>query len=50
MAGARWRDSPVESIALPSDITDSSEQLVEAMGLDGCSMVEFRRDRDGRRC
>jgi predicted ATP-grasp superfamily ATP-dependent carboligase len=37
-----------ESIALPSDITDSSEQLVEAMGLDGCSMVEFRRDRDGR--
>ena len=33
---------------LPPDITDSSERLVEAMDLDGCSMVEFRRDRDGR--
>jgi len=37
-----------ESIPLLPDITDSSERLVEAMELDGCAMVEFRRDRDGR--
>src|SRR5262249_28278261 len=33
-----------ESVPLPADITESSEHLVEAMELDGCSMVEFRRD------
>jgi predicted ATP-grasp superfamily ATP-dependent carboligase len=37
-----------ESIPLAPDITDTSELLVEAMDLDGCSMVEFRRDREGR--
>jgi predicted ATP-grasp superfamily ATP-dependent carboligase len=37
-----------ESIPLAPDITESSERLVDAMDLDGCSMVEFRRDRDGR--
>jgi predicted ATP-grasp superfamily ATP-dependent carboligase len=37
-----------ESIPLATDITDRSERLIEAMDLDGCSMVEFRRDRDGR--
>ena len=37
-----------ESIPLREDITASSERLVEAMGLEGCSMVEFRRDRYGR--
>jgi len=37
-----------ESIPLASDITDRSEVLVEAMEVDGCSMVEFRRDREGR--
>jgi len=37
-----------ESVPLPADITESSEHLVEAMELDGCSMVEFRRDDAGR--
>jgi predicted ATP-grasp superfamily ATP-dependent carboligase len=37
-----------ESIPLVPDISDSSERLVEAMDLDGCGMVEFRRDRGGR--
>jgi predicted ATP-grasp superfamily ATP-dependent carboligase len=37
-----------ESIPLLPDILSSSERLVDAMDLDGCSMVEFRRDRDGR--
>jgi predicted ATP-grasp superfamily ATP-dependent carboligase len=37
-----------ESIPLAPDITEASERLVEAMDLDGCSMVEFRRDREGR--
>ncbi len=36
-----------ESIPLLPDITTSAERLVEAIGLDGCSMVEFRRDREG---
>ncbi len=36
-----------ESIPLARDITDRSERLVEAMELDGCSMVEFRRDSRG---
>jgi predicted ATP-grasp superfamily ATP-dependent carboligase len=37
-----------ESIPLEPEITDAAEQLVRAMDLEGCSMVEFRRDRDGR--
>ncbi len=39
-----------ESIPLLKDITEASECLVEAINLEGCSMVEFRRDREGRPC
>ena len=37
-----------ESIPLRPDIAPSAERLVAAMDLDGCSMVEFRRDSEGR--
>lgn len=37
-----------ETIALPQDTVEASEDLVRAMDLEGCSMVEFRRDRDGQ--
>jgi predicted ATP-grasp superfamily ATP-dependent carboligase len=37
-----------ESIPLLYDITTAAERLVDAMELDGCSMVEFRRDQEGR--
>jgi predicted ATP-grasp superfamily ATP-dependent carboligase len=37
-----------ETIPLLPDITVDSERLVRAIDLEGCSMVEFRRDRDGR--
>jgi predicted ATP-grasp superfamily ATP-dependent carboligase len=37
-----------ESIPLYPDIVESAERLVDAMDLDGCAMVEFRRDREGR--
>ncbi len=37
-----------ESIPLLPDITAPSERLVRAIDLEGCSMVEFRRDREGR--
>lgn len=37
-----------ESIPLLPDITDASERLVRAIHLEGCSMVEFRRDAEGR--
>src|SRR5260221_1073831 len=37
-----------ESIPPTSDITDPAERLIRAMDLDGCSVVEFRRDRQGR--
>jgi predicted ATP-grasp superfamily ATP-dependent carboligase len=37
-----------ESIPLAPDITDASERLVRAIDLEGCSMVEFRRNREGR--
>lgn len=37
-----------ESIPLPSDITRASETLVRAIGLEGYSEVEFRRDARGR--
>jgi len=37
-----------ESIALEPDLVAPTDALVEAADLDGCSMVEFRRDREGR--
>jgi predicted ATP-grasp superfamily ATP-dependent carboligase len=37
-----------ETIPLLPDITSDAERLVRAMELEGCSMVEFRRDRHGR--
>jgi len=37
-----------ESIALPADALAASELLLDAIGLDGYSEVEFRRARDGR--
>jgi predicted ATP-grasp superfamily ATP-dependent carboligase len=36
-----------ESIAPPSDIVSGAQRLVEAIGLDGYSEVEFRRDASG---
>jgi predicted ATP-grasp superfamily ATP-dependent carboligase len=36
-----------ESIGLPDDTTAAAEALVRAMGLEGPSMVEFRRNRAG---
>jgi predicted ATP-grasp superfamily ATP-dependent carboligase len=37
-----------ESLAMPSDIYDMSVRLVKALGLEGLSEVEFRRDESGR--
>lgn len=37
-----------ESIPLLPDITEPSERLVREMKLEGCSMIEYRRDRQGR--
>jgi predicted ATP-grasp superfamily ATP-dependent carboligase len=37
-----------ESIQPLPDIVEPAERLVRAMNLEGCSMVEFRRDRHGR--
>jgi len=37
-----------ESIPLLDDLVQPAEALVRAADLDGCSMVEFRRDRAGR--
>jgi predicted ATP-grasp superfamily ATP-dependent carboligase len=37
-----------ESISLLPEIVAPSEHLVRAINLEGCSMVEFRRDREGR--
>jgi predicted ATP-grasp superfamily ATP-dependent carboligase len=37
-----------ESIPLPRDITRDAEHLVEHLGLEGYSEVEFRRDAEGR--
>jgi predicted ATP-grasp superfamily ATP-dependent carboligase len=56
VAQVSHRDWPVlggvsvlcETIPLLPDITAPSEALVRAMGLEGCSMVEYRRDVDGR--
>jgi predicted ATP-grasp superfamily ATP-dependent carboligase len=56
LAQASYREWPVlggastlcETIPLLPDITADAERLVRAMDLEGCSMVEFRRDREGR--
>ena len=56
MAQRSYREWPVlggasvlcETIPLLPDITRDAELLVQAIGLEGCSMVEFRRDREGR--
>jgi len=37
-----------ESIPLLDDLVKPADALVRAANLDGCSMVEFRRDRSGR--
>jgi predicted ATP-grasp superfamily ATP-dependent carboligase len=37
-----------ESIPLAPDITTAAEGLVDRLGLEGCSWVEFRRDSQGR--
>ncbi|HEX8968891.1 MAG TPA: ATP-grasp domain-containing protein [Chloroflexota bacterium] len=56
LAQVSYREWPVlggasvfcETIPLLPDITADAERLVRAMDLEGCSMVEFRRDREGR--
>jgi len=55
LAQISYREWPVlggasvlcETIPLLPDITSDAERLVRAIDLEGCSMVEFRRDRDG---
>lgn len=37
-----------ESIGLAPDLAAASERLVRAMDLEGCSLIEFRRDREER--
>ena len=37
-----------ESIAPAPELVKPAERLVRAIGLEGCSMVEFRRDRAGK--
>jgi len=56
LAQVSYREWPVlggasvlcETIPLLSDITGDAERLVRAIDLEGCSMVEFRRDHQGR--
>jgi carbamoylphosphate synthase large subunit len=56
LAQISYREWPVlggasvlcETIPLLPDITSQAEKLVRAMDLEGCSMVEFRRDPQGR--
>ncbi len=56
MAQMSHRDWPLlggvsvlcETIPLLPDITEASEALVRATDLEGCSMVEYRRDGEGR--
>jgi predicted ATP-grasp superfamily ATP-dependent carboligase len=56
LAQTSYREWPVlggasvlcETIPLLADITTASESLVRAINLEGCSMVEFRRDQHGR--
>jgi predicted ATP-grasp superfamily ATP-dependent carboligase len=55
-AQASYREFPTlggvsvlcEGIPLLPDITSAAERLIRAIDLEGCSMVEFRRDADGR--
>jgi predicted ATP-grasp superfamily ATP-dependent carboligase len=55
-AQTSYRESPpiggasvlCESIPPLADLIDPAERLIRAAGLEGCSMVEFRRDRAGR--
>jgi predicted ATP-grasp superfamily ATP-dependent carboligase len=37
-----------ESIPLLADLVEPAEKLIRAAGVDGCSIVEFRRDRSGQ--
>jgi predicted ATP-grasp superfamily ATP-dependent carboligase len=39
-----------EGIPMPEDLRTAAEELVRAIGLEGCSEVEFRRDSTGRAC
>ncbi len=56
LAQVSYREWPVlggasvlcETIPLLPDITEYAERLVRGIDLEGCSMVEFRRDREGR--
>src|SRR6266851_319636 len=56
LAQVSYREWPVlggasvlcETIPLLPDITGDAERLVRAIDLEGCSMVEFRRDQRGR--
>jgi predicted ATP-grasp superfamily ATP-dependent carboligase len=56
LAQMSYREWPVlggasvmcETISLPADSAASAERLVRAMNLEGYSMVEFRRDRQGQ--
>ena len=56
LAQMSYREWPVlggasvmcETIPLPADSAAGAERLVRAMNLEGYSMVEFRRDRQGR--
>jgi cation diffusion facilitator CzcD-associated flavoprotein CzcO/predicted ATP-grasp superfamily ATP-dependent carboligase len=56
LAQVSWRDWPLmggasvlcETIPLLPDIAAPAEQIVRTMQLEGCSMVEFRRDLMGR--
>jgi predicted ATP-grasp superfamily ATP-dependent carboligase len=56
VAQVSYREWPVlggasvlcESIPPLRDIVEPAERLVRAIDLEGCAMVEFRRDRDGR--
>jgi predicted ATP-grasp superfamily ATP-dependent carboligase len=56
LAQVSYREWPVlggasvlcETIPPAPEIVQPAEALVRAMGLEGCSMVEFRRDEEGR--
>jgi predicted ATP-grasp superfamily ATP-dependent carboligase len=56
LAQASHREWPVlggvsvlcETIPLLADITNGAQRLVRAIGLEGCSLVEFRRDGHGQ--
>jgi predicted ATP-grasp superfamily ATP-dependent carboligase len=41
-------DVMCQSIAVPADTGGQAERLIREIGLEGYSLVEFRRDRDGR--